>query len=68
MASRCPICGEFWTGFDHRCDQKTLDRIDAAHEAAEERAQRERRRSFGERLDEGFRMGRLSTPDEPERD
>lgn len=52
----CPICGaEISIAFKHKCPEKTLKAIDAAHRRSDEDIV-PRGMSFYERLREGFSM------------
>lgn len=53
----CPICGKRFTeGYqNHKCSEKTLKRIDAAHKRSDEDIL-PRGMSFYERLREGFNL------------
>ena len=68
----CSICGVFFKErwFDHRCEQKTLNRIDGAHKAAMTRddpgwtgTPLADAPNFAQRLSEGFWTGRMAGRD-----
>lgn len=61
----CPVCGEKSKvgSPPHKCSEKKLRAIDAAHRGASlEPSRGERFRHFGERLSEGFLMLSYDSP------
>jgi len=52
----CPICGKRCVYSTHRCDPKTLARIDNAHRQSDEESTHPRGHILAERLKDGFAM------------